>query len=69
MSLLTVKHLCGHEGRYRLAGGSRMQEHHIHELQQSPCTPCAEKGAEGRRHIYIGRSTKIVGLEERPLAP
>ncbi|CAN5816752.1 hypothetical protein BH23GEM6_BH23GEM6_08270 [soil metagenome] len=69
MSFHIVKHLCGHEAQYRMTGGRTVVSHHIHELQQSPCTPCAEKGADGRRHIYLGRGTKIVALPERQFSP
>jgi hypothetical protein len=68
MSFRTVKHLCGHEARYRLAGGRTLVEHHMHELESSPCTPCATAAALARRHIYLGADVRIVSLAATRIA-
>lgn len=68
MRLHTVKHQCGHEGQYRLGGGRVLVGHHLHELERSPCTPCAERAAAGRQHIYLGAAVRVVAFptaEER----
>ncbi|CAN5661815.1 hypothetical protein BH23GEM8_BH23GEM8_02950 [soil metagenome] len=64
MSFRTVKHLCGHEARYSLAGGRALVEHHVHELERSPCTPCAKFAALARGHIYLGTGVRIVSIAE-----
>jgi|GEM_PF-4367108 len=69
MSFRIVKHLCGHEARYRVKGVRMVVEHHIHELEQSPCTPCAEQGSVLRRHIYLGRGARVISLPEQRVAP
>jgi hypothetical protein len=64
MSFRTVRHLCGHEARYSLAGGRTLVEHHVHELERSPCTPCAKSAALARGHIYLGSGARIVSIAE-----
>ena len=66
MRLHSVKHRCGHEARYRLGGSRTVVEHHLHELEQSPCTPCADAAASGREHIYLGRGARVVALPQPP---
>jgi hypothetical protein len=67
MSFRTVKHLCGHEACYSLAGGRALVEHHVHELERSPCTPCAKSAALARGHIYLGTGARIVPIAETPI--
>jgi hypothetical protein len=67
MSFRSVKHLCGHEARYRLPGGRTLVEHHVHELERSPCTPCANSAVLARGHIYLGARARIVSLAGKPI--
>jgi hypothetical protein len=60
MSAHLVQHACGHEERYRVRGARTLVEHHLDELERSPCTPCAEAAAESRRHIYLGLGARVV---------
>jgi hypothetical protein len=66
MTLYTVKHRCGHEARYRLAGARTLVGHHLHEMEQSPCTPCAHADSAARKHIYLGTGVRVVGTRTRP---
>jgi hypothetical protein len=66
MSYRAVRHLCGHDARYRLPGGRTLVEHHLHELERSPCTACARANQAARRHIYIGVGTPIVAAPPVP---
>lgn len=46
-----------------------MVEHHLHELERSPCTACATADMEQRRHIYLGLGARIVSMHERTATP
>jgi hypothetical protein len=68
MSFRTVRHLCGHDVRYRLSGSRSLGEHHLHELERSSCTPCVDAARAARRHIYLGPETRVIDFPT-PAAP
>ncbi len=69
MSYRTVRHLCGHDARYRIPGSRSLVAHHLHELERSPCTPCADAKSAERRHIYLGVGTRIIAFARAGTRP